>query len=221
MYKEKTFLSYNNRAHFLNFYLRFLIFAFCSVLSIINGFFIAKLIIILLTFFINHLWYRNNMNKTYFFILISSIMVCIFWTLFGKGFNFHLNEISFLNTIKSYAFQNAVIKVCSLFLVGQTFLITTSQKDILNALVKLKVNINIIIFVVVSINSVVYFLCSIKTISSAYRSRTGNYSWSFKQLYYTLPTMLIDGLFLMLECKKVYLLYELRIKKVLEGDNCA
>lgn len=219
MYKEKTFLSYNNQTHFLNFNLRFLIFVFCSVVSIINGFFIAKLIIILLTFFVNHLCYRNNMNKTYIFILLSSIMVCIFWTLFGKGFN--LNEISFLSTIKSYAFQNAVIKVWSLFLVGQTFLITTSQKDILNALVKLKVNINIIIFVVVSINSVVYFLSSIKTISSAYRSRTGNYSWSFKQLYYTLPTMLIDGLFLMLECKKVYLLYESRIKKVLEGDNCA
>ena len=204
---EKSFLGYSKKND-IPLILKILLFLMFSIVPFLKMSIFIKLglIVFLITFRFILLGINKKSLKIYIFLILSSIMVSLFWFIFEND-----NLFLFENII------NALIRLWILFLSGNVLLITITQDEIIFNFKKINCSSNAILFIIVSMNSLCYFIDSFKEIIKSYNARNDN-SNLLKKYTYTLRTVSVDCLFLIVECKKIYTIYYDNIISALDGD---
>lgn len=201
---EKTFLGYSKMCN-VSLTIKICIFIFISSITFININIFIKIIVLLFLIIFRFIILGINKKsmKLYIFLIISSIMIFLFWVLFEE------KNLSIKIT-------NAIVRLWLLFLSGNVLLNIITQDEVIYYMKKWNVNLEIILFVIISINSLSYFIDSFKEIYKSYNARNNDKNL-LKKYTYVLKVMSVDCLFLIVECKKIYTLYYNNILNALKG----
>ena len=198
-----SFWGYSQTNH-LPFLFKAFLFLLISIIALMNfiNVYLKIIIAVLLVICRQILLGGKTRFGIYIFLLISSIMIILFWFIFE-------NDIFLKNGI------HAITKLWLLFLSGNVFLLSISQNELINNGLKFNVSKDVLLLLAVSLNSINYFMESFKIILKSYKARNCNRN-ILRKYYYCLITIAIDSLFLIVECKKVYSIYYEQIMSSLE-----
>ncbi|MDD3141399.1 MAG: hypothetical protein PHX08_20865 [Lachnospiraceae bacterium] len=191
----RSFMGYQRFASYALFPLKLLFFLLISSIGLLltshSSVIFGCLIIIILT---RHIFFVPNSNKIYRLCLIMSCSAILLWRVFEGQWISHYALIS-------------VRRIWLLLFAGNLFLLSISFDEILLWAKRLRLPNGFVLGVIVALNSFCYFLESFTQIKRAYNSR--NYGLThFIGLGLRLRALCIDAFFLMVECKKVLIIYE-------------
>lgn len=163
---------------------------------VIYKFFLAAFIMVILESL------RAKRTKAlYVFLVLSSVSIGFFWSFFEGGF-------------LSANCQAAMAKVWLLLLSGNLFLYSISLHELLRFLFRIRCPMKLVVAVMIMLNAVNYFMEAFGKIKYGYELR-GLSSNFFIKYKCVLQTLSIDFLFLLVECKKIFLIHEKQIEMAL------
>ncbi|WWR17202.1 hypothetical protein V1224_07200 [Lachnospiraceae bacterium JLR.KK008] len=137
----------------------------------------------------------------YVFLALSTVSIAFFWSFFEGGF-------------LSSDCQMAIFRVWLLLLAGNAFLYSVSLEEVVAFLFRVRCPVRMIAATAIVLNASDYFMEAFAQIRYGYelRNLSANIFTKYGRI---LQTQCIDFLFLLVECKKIYMIHEKQIEKAL------
>jgi energy-coupling factor transport system ATP-binding protein len=217
--EHKTFLGLYRKSDIIPLEIKFLVMLGLCTFYALDGFIIAKTII--LTAMLCACLYFGRLRSLRLIraLVISSIILIFFWTIFVQKISFSTIFTDFLVTIKSQAFIRAIFRLFGLIIPGQLFMSLTSEYELLSTLKRYHAKPELTIFFVVAFNTIAHFISAYQTITFGYTMRVVRKQNIMNKLVRILTTLLFNCILLITKTKKIYFLYEDRIKQSILSET--
>lgn len=213
--KHKTFLGLYKNDDTIPFEIKFLILVGLCTFYVLDGLIVAKAVILGVLLSLCLIFGRMRFLKFIKVLIISSFILFLFWLIFVQKITSTTLITEIMSTIQSESYIKAIFRLFGLVVPGWLFMSVTSEHELLSTLRRYKAKPNVILFFVVAFNTIAHFITSFKTISMGYRMRVVKKHNALSKLVYILTTLLFNCIVLITKAKKVYFLYENRIKNTL------
>lgn len=205
MEKIPTFLHYlpKESVYFkIGFLIKFLFFLSLSIFAIINKNFYINLglALIILFFIIASGFYKHN-KKPVLFVFLAIFLFSLFWLLFSKiG-----GQVVYLTfPWKTFITENTLIFMLRaisrwslIAFAGIFFMISTSETELIEALYKIRLNVDAILTVSIAFNTIGFAIKDIDYINYALKSRNykeKNLIQKIKKMYYIGNVLLLSNI---------------------------
>ena len=154
--------------------------------------------------------------KVFKFLMLSTVVLTIVWIFFvGRIWSSGNFLETIWQTLQSFEYRNALLRLYGMFLTGQLFLGMASQYELLASLRRIDASASIFVMLVLMFNSVSYFICSYSDIRTGYSMRCRK-KGTFRRTYYVFIALALEAMELISDCKKVYYLDAERIRNSLK-----
>jgi energy-coupling factor transport system ATP-binding protein len=215
---NKTFLGLYRRKNIFPLEFKFILMVGLCTFFSFNGYMISKIIIFIIMLGVSIILGKMRSIMLMRILLISCIILLIFWAFFSHGVNVHSFISDFYATIISDEYINAVFRLFGLIIPGYIFMGITSEQELLSTLRRYKAKPEVTIFFIVTFNTFSHFISVFRTISFGYKMRITHKKNIMNKLVHILTTLLFNCISLIICSKKVYYLYEDRIKNVVMNN---
>lgn len=217
--EHKTFLGLYRKSDIVPLEIKVLILVGLCTFYAFDGYVIVKAVVLSILLTLAVLLGGRRFFRLVRVIVISCVILLVFWLIFVHGVSLHSLPSDVWETVLSQEYLRAIFRLFGLIIPGWIFMMVTSEYDLLSTLRKYKAKPEIILFFVVMFNTIALFFTSFTLISFAFKMRFTQKINPIKMLVHILTTLLFYSILLIIRTKKVYYLYEERIKKLLSPNE--
>lgn len=217
--KHKTFLGLYKADDVIPLEIKFLVLVGLCTFFSFEGLVIVKTAAIGVLLFACFIIGRLRFLRLLRVLVISSFILLFFWAVFVQRVAVATFASDIMDTLRSAAYITAIFRLFGLIIPGWLFMSVTSEHELLASLRRYKARPEITLFFVVAFNTIAHFITSFKTISFGYGMRVVKKRNALSRLVSILTTLLFNCIILITRTKKVYYLYEDRIKHTLAAKN--